>query len=203
METLESTGQTKTDNAFWLLERTGTYKETTRNTFELQKFNIEVAVLSETHKTGKWDEYLEDFIHFWSGVNKGKRANPGVSILINKKYKKYITHWNFINERIIMVDWNIYGRRMSIVGVYTPTNSYPEKAKDKFWEMLKDVEKIPSTNEMFLMGDFNARAGKEEDSQTVGRFGEEEINNNGERLKEICDYNNLKISNTFLNTVCT
>jgi hypothetical protein len=47
-----------------------------------------VAVLSETHKKGKGDEYLEDFIHFWSGVNKGKRANAGVSILINKKYKK-------------------------------------------------------------------------------------------------------------------
>jgi hypothetical protein len=47
------------------------------------------------------------------------------------------------------------------------------------------------------MGDFKARVGKEEDSQTVGRYGEEELNNNGERLKEICDYNNLKINNTF------
>jgi hypothetical protein len=50
---------------------------------------------------------------------------------------------------------------------------------------------------MFLMGNFNARVGKEEDSQTVGRYGEEEINDSGERLKEICDYNNQKISNTF------
>jgi hypothetical protein len=47
-------------------------------------------------------------------------------------------------------------------------------------------------------GDFNARVGKEEDSQIVGRFGEEE--NNGERLKEVSDYHNLKISNTFFNT---
>jgi hypothetical protein len=48
---------------------------------------------------------------------------------------------------------------------------------------------------MFLMGDFNARVVKE-DSQIVGRFGEE-INNNGERLKEVYDYHNLKINNTF------
>jgi endonuclease/exonuclease/phosphatase family metal-dependent hydrolase len=59
------------------------------------------------------------------------------------------------------------------------------------------VEKIPSTNEIFFMDDFNARAGKDEDSQTVGRYGEEEINDNGEILKGICDYNNLRISNTF------
>jgi hypothetical protein len=31
----------------------------------------------------------------------------------------------------------------------------------------------------------------------VGRFGEEEINNNGVRLNEVCDYQILKISNTF------
>jgi endonuclease/exonuclease/phosphatase family metal-dependent hydrolase len=46
----------------------------------------------------------------------------------------------------------------------------------------KRCRKIRSANEIFLMGDFNARVGKEEYSQTVGRFGEEEINNNGERL---------------------
>jgi hypothetical protein len=86
---------------------------------------------------------------------------------------------------------------MSIVGVYAPINSYPEKGKDQFWETLKDVlDKISSTSEIFLMGGFNARVGKEDD-QIVGRFGEEEINNNVERLKEVCDYYNLKISNIF------
>jgi exonuclease III len=96
---------------------------------------------------------------------------------------------------------NVFGRRMSIVGIYAPTNSYPEKAKDQFWETLKDVlDKISSTCEIFLMGDFNARVGKK-DNQIVGTFGEEEINNSGERLKEVCDYYNLKISNTFFDTV--
>jgi hypothetical protein len=31
---------------------------------------------------------------------------------------------------------------MDIVGVYAPANSYPEKAKDKFSETLKDVIEI-------------------------------------------------------------
>jgi hypothetical protein len=87
-----------------------------------------------------------------------------------------------------MIELNIFGKRMKIVGVYVPTNSYPEKTKDKFWETLKDaLDKISSTN---------ARVGKE-DSQIVGRFGEEEINNNGKRLKGVCDYHNLKRNNTF------
>jgi hypothetical protein len=54
-----------------------------------------------------------------------------------------------------MAELNISGRRMKIVGVYVPTNSYPEKPKDKFWETLKDVlDKISSTSEIFLMGGF-------------------------------------------------
>jgi hypothetical protein len=99
-----------------------------------------------------------------------------------------------------MVELNIFGRRMNIVGVYAPTNSCPEKTKDKLWETLNGVlDKISNTIETFLTGDFNARLGKK-DSQMVGRFEEEEMRNNGERLKEVHDYHNLKISNTFLNT---
>jgi hypothetical protein len=33
-----------------------------------------------------------------------------------------------------MVEFNIFGRRINIVGIYAPTNFYPEKVKDKFWE---------------------------------------------------------------------
>jgi hypothetical protein len=29
---------------------------------------------------------------------KGKRANTGVSIAIKRKYKKYISNWNFITR---------------------------------------------------------------------------------------------------------
>jgi hypothetical protein len=55
-------------------------------------------------------------------------------------------------------------------------------AKDKFCKTLKDVsDKISGTNKIFLIEGYSTRMGKEEDSQIVGRFREEEINNNGER----------------------
>jgi hypothetical protein len=46
-----------------------------------------VAILPETNKKRKGE--LEIFIHFWSAVKNGKRANTGVSIAIKKKSKKY------------------------------------------------------------------------------------------------------------------
>jgi hypothetical protein len=70
-----------------------------------------MAILPEPNQKGKRNEYLKDIIHFWNRVNKGKRPNAGVSIIINKKYKKYITNWNFINRRIVMVELNIFEKK--------------------------------------------------------------------------------------------
>jgi hypothetical protein len=62
-----------------------------------------------------------------------------------------------------VIELNIFGKRMNTVDLYSPTNSYTEKIKDKFWETLKDVlHKISSTNEIFFLGNFNARVVKED-----------------------------------------
>lgn len=47
------------------------------------------------------------------------------------------------------------------------------------------------------MGDMNARVGSQLSSEVVGRFGENELNDNGERLIEICEQFDLRITNTF------
>jgi exonuclease III len=107
-----------------------------------------VAVLSEANEKGKG---------FHPFLERGQQsANAGVSVVLDKKYETHTTYWNSINDRIGTVKLNIFGRKMNILGVYAPTNSYTEKAKDKFWETLKDcLDKIFSTSEIFLMGDFS------------------------------------------------
>jgi endonuclease/exonuclease/phosphatase family metal-dependent hydrolase len=55
---------------------------------------------------------------------------------------------------------------------------HPEKEKDAILETLNKVlEMISNKNEIFLMGDFNVRVGKEEYDQVVSWFGEEELDN--------------------------
>jgi hypothetical protein len=89
-------------------------------------------------------------------------------------------------------------KKKTIVGVYTPTNTCPEKEKGIFWATLNKVLEMKSNkNEIVLMGIFNARVGKEKRDLVVGQFGQKEINNNGKRSRETCKYHNLKISNAF------
>jgi hypothetical protein len=72
-----------------------------------------------------------NYINFWGGVFKGFRAKVGVSILVKKAMKNKITDWEFVNERIIMIDMILYAREMSIVGLYAPTNDATTVEKDK------------------------------------------------------------------------
>lgn len=63
--------------------------------------------------------------------------------------------------------------------------------------MAEIVEQIPIRKEIFLMGDMNARVGKEENSKVIGQHGEAVRNGNGERLIDLCTQMNLQVSNTF------
>jgi hypothetical protein len=48
------------------------------------------------------------------------------------------------------------------------------------------------------MGDVNGRTGRKTGNTGMGNFGEDRINDNGERLTELCTQTSLKIWNGFL-----
>jgi hypothetical protein len=50
---------------------------------------------------------------------------------------------------------------------------------------------------LVLIGNFNTRTGRSSNSPIIGRFGEEESNDNGARLIDLCKQSNLKIANGF------
>lgn len=52
---------------------------------------------------------------------------------------------------------------------------------------------IGTNREIILMGDLNNRVGKKSKDEVVGPHGEDRINDNGERLIELCNNNEMKI----------
>ena len=48
-----------------------------------------------------------------------------------------------------------------------------------------------------MAGDFSSRIGKQINNQVVGPFGEEIINDNGDKLIDVCEQNSLKILNGY------
>jgi len=165
---------------------------------ELKEKDIDICVLTETKKKGKGNEKIGDYIHFYSGVEKSARAKRGVSIAVHKKYERNIKCWEEIDEQIIKMEIEKNGERIVIVGVYAPSEDAEIGIKDDFYDKLSnEVLKIKTDKEIFILGDLNARVGQKEGSYVVGRYGEQKINDNGQRLIEMCEFLNFKIMNGF------
>lgn len=73
-----------------------------------------------------------------------------------------------------------------------------QEQKVTFYENLQDLlDTTRNSEKTIIIGDLNARIGNVPIDGVKQRFNEEVINENGERLIEICLLNSLRINNTF------
>ena len=91
-------------------------------------------------------------------------------------------------------DWNA-----TIVSAYTPAMANPKVNKEIFYSQLKHtLRNIPSTDKLLLIGDFNARIGRENDKwpSALGKYGIWMCNSNGELLLALFTEFELIVTNT-------
>lgn len=102
----------------------------------MENLELDVMVLTETKTKGTGIEETGNYLHIFSGVKMNKRASKGVSILIHKKYKNKISNWEGVSERIVTLNFNHRGFKITIVEVYAPNeDASPDKKMSfmTFW----------------------------------------------------------------------
>ena len=121
-------------------------------TSELGKLKMDVIGLTETKRKGIGTEIVRDYVHLYSGESKDRRAERGVSILINTRFKKGITNWEAVNENIT-VYINHLGTKITVFCVYAPSNDKTNLEKDQFYEKLNEtLVNIGTTREIIFLG---------------------------------------------------
>ena len=84
-----------------------------------------------------------------------------------------------------------------VIQVYAPTTNAEEAEVEWFYEDLQDLlELTPKKDALFIIGDWNAKAGSQETPGITGKFGLGVPNEAGQRLTEFCQENTLVIANT-------
>lgn len=165
---------------------------------EIKKTNVKYLAITETKKKGQGCEIIKDgFVLLYSGVAMKERARAGVGFLIHKDMEESICEWKFVNERIMSLRVKEENNFVTLVAAYAPTEDETAEEKDKFFDKLHNViDDI--TTDVILLGDLNGRVGNNPESyeNVIGRYGENELNNNGTRLLQLCIANNLVIANT-------
>ena len=81
----------------------------------------------------------------------------------------------------------------SISVIYSPTNYCEVEVIDIYYEELRGaIENIPQHNELAMIGDFNARIGKDDGTFTYHQH----TNRNGSLLLDIVNEQQLVVTNT-------
>ena len=84
-----------------------------------------------------------------------------------------------------------------VTQVYAQTSNAEEAEVERFYEDLQDLlEVTPKKDVLFIIGDWNAKAGSRETPGVTGKFGFGIRNEAGQRLIEFCQENTLLMANT-------
>ena len=159
---------------------------------EMARMNIDIIVISELKWTGMGEFNSDDHYIYYCGQESFRRN--GVAIMVNKRvrmqYLDAISKTRMISVRFQGKPFNI-----TVNQVYAPTSNAEEA--EQFYEDLQDLlELTPKKDVLFIIGDWNAKAGSQETPGVTGKFGLGVQNEAGQRLTEFCQENALVIINT-------
>ena len=170
---------------------------------ELDRYNIDIAGLSETRVLGDTiiDEIGGGYTFFLKGKPDGDKRHHGVGFAIRSKLVQHITdeHPVGINERLMTMSIPLDNFTLSILSVYAPTLASSNETKESFYDDLdKAIKNIPASHKLLVIGDFNARVGTDYKSweNIIGRHGVGNENSNGTLLLSLCSQHDLAITNT-------
>ncbi|XP_061176179.1 craniofacial development protein 2-like [Saccostrea echinata] len=161
---------------------------------EMDRYRLDIIGLSEVRWPMNGKTTLQSGkLVLYSGREDGLHQE-GVGIMLTKKAKKSLMEWKPINERLMYARFYTSTLKISLIVMYSPTNESPEETKETFTEELQEViYNTPKHDILLIIGDFNAKVGSNNKGHesAMGKHGIGERNENGERLLDICELNNL------------
>ena len=137
----------------------------------------------------------------WSSGRGGPGHLERVALVIRKEQNKTLLEWKPISERLLYSKFNSRFAKLSIITAYAPIEDAEDEVKDDFYESLQSaVEAVLKHDVLLVIGDLNARVGNNNTGRerVMGRHGTDTINNNGERMHDLCEFNDLVIGGTIL-----
>ena len=167
----------------------------------LDKYNIEIAALSETRFPGNGQLKEKDFTFFWIGRPENEARSAGVGFAIKNSIAADLDQKPVgVNERLMTLRIPlIKNKYATFISAYAPTLNSSDEIKEKFYEELRCIlQKIPPNDNIFLLGDFNARVGNESASwpKVLGEHLCGKMNANGLLLLSLCSEFRLSITNS-------
>lgn len=193
-------------NVRTLLDREGNLGPPRRTALvsrELRRYGVDIAAISETHLAdeGERVERLGGYTFFWKGTSSSEPRRSGVGFAIKNhiasKLEECPVH---ISDRVTTLRLHLANDNyLNVISVYAPTMDKDDDIKAKFYEEVTHaLSKVLPREQVLLMGDFNARVGRDFEAwpKVLGRHGVGNMNSNGQLLLSLCAQFELAVTNT-------
>ncbi|XP_072106353.1 LOW QUALITY PROTEIN: uncharacterized protein [Mobula birostris] len=169
----------------------------------LARYNIDIAALSETRLAdeGQLTETGGGYTLFWSGRGSDERRDAGVGFAVRSHLvRKLASLPKGVNDRLTTLQLPLQNRsQTTLISTYAPTMTNPDVMKGRFYEEPDALlSAVRGTDKLILLGDFNARGGRDSAAWqgVVGRHGVGNCNSNGLLLLKTCAAHGLLTTNT-------
>ena len=162
---------------------------------EMARVNVEILGIRKLKWTGMGEFNSDDHDIYYCGQESLRRN--GVAIMVNRRVQNSVLGCNLKNDWIISVHFQGKPFSITVIQVYAPTRNTEETEVERFYEDLQDLLELTSKKDiLFIIGDWNAKVGRQETPGVTVKFGLGIRNEAEQRLIEFCQENALVIANT-------
>ncbi|CAH2097040.1 unnamed protein product [Euphydryas editha] len=164
---------------------------------EMCRYNVDLIALQEVRWQGSGTITKSDYTVYYSCAEK--QGAYGTGFMISKKIKECVLGFEPVNERMckLRIKGKLYNT--TYICTYAPTEDATDEYKETFYEDLQNLcNKVPKYDALCVIGDFNAKVGKEDIySGVIGKESlHEKSSDNDERICNFVVANNLFICGT-------
>ena len=138
-------------------------------THKMARVNNDILGISALNWTGMGKFNSDD--HYVYCRQESLRRN-GIAIIVNKRVQNAVLRCNLKKDRMISVHFQGKPFNIMVIQLYAPTSNAEEAEVECFYEDLQDLIELTAKKDvLFIIRDWNAKAGSQETPGVIGKFG--------------------------------
>ena len=134
----------------------------------MARVNVDVLRVCKLKWTGMAEFNSDDHYIYYCGQESLRKH--GVVIIVNKRVQNAVLGCNLKNDRIISIHFQGKSFNIMVIQVCALTSNTEEAEVEWFYEDLQDLLELTTKKDvLFIIGDWNAKAGSQEIPEEIGR----------------------------------